>query len=174
LGDLLFDAAGNIYGTTSGGGASGRGVVFELTRSGGFWTESVLYSFAGGNDGAAPYAGVTFDAAGNLYGTTTLGGAHSLGTVYSLTIRSRVGRRRSYTVSAAVTSALLPMAESSLMGKETSSAPLAAVRTAQARFMSLSLQMEVGLTTWFTASPDMPGRATRRPWTRAEISSSPT
>ena len=84
LGDLLFDAAGNIYGTTSAGGASGRGVVFELKRSGGGWTESVLYSFAGGNDGAAPYAGVIFDAAGNLYGTTTLGGAHSLGTVYEL------------------------------------------------------------------------------------------
>ena len=59
--------------------------MFELTPSGGGWTESVLYSFAGGNDGAAPYAGVTFDAAGNLYGTTTLGGAHSLGTVYELT-----------------------------------------------------------------------------------------
>ena len=85
FGDLVFDAAGNIYGTTSGGGAHGQGVVFELTPSGAGWTESVLHSFAGGGDGAVPYSGVTFDAAGNLYGTTTLGGAHSEGTVYELT-----------------------------------------------------------------------------------------
>ena len=84
LGDLIFDAAGNIYGTTSGGGAHGEGAVFVLTRSGAGWTESVLYSFAGGNDGSVPYSGVIFDAAGNLYGTTTLGGAHSVGTVYEL------------------------------------------------------------------------------------------
>jgi uncharacterized repeat protein (TIGR03803 family) len=85
LGDLVFDGAGNIYGTTSSGGASGQGVVFELSPSGAGWTESVLYNFAGGRDGAVPYSGVTFDAAGNLYGTTTLGGAHSVGTVYELT-----------------------------------------------------------------------------------------
>ena len=84
LGDLVFDAAGNIYGTTSGGGAQGQGVVFELTHSGGGWSETVLHSFGGGNDGAAPYSGVTFDAAGNLYGTTIGGGAHSVGTVYEL------------------------------------------------------------------------------------------
>ena len=85
FGDLVFDAAGNIYGTTAGGGAHGEGVVFALTSSGTGWTESVLYSFAGGNDGAAPYSGVIFDAAGNLYGTTTLGGSHLVGTVYELT-----------------------------------------------------------------------------------------
>ena len=59
-------------------------MVFELTPSGHSWTETVLYSFAGGNDGAAPFSGVIFDAAGNLYGTTTLGGANSVGTVYEL------------------------------------------------------------------------------------------
>ena len=90
LGDLVLDAGGNIYGTTSGGGAHGEGVVFELTPSGAGWTESVLYSFAGGNDGSVPYSGVTFDASGNLYGTTTLGGTHSVGTVYELT-PSRLG-----------------------------------------------------------------------------------
>lgn len=84
LGNLVFDAAGNAYGTTSGGGAHGEGVVFELSRSGSSWTQNVLYSFAGGNDGAIPYSGVILDAAGNLYGTTTLGGAHSLGAVYEL------------------------------------------------------------------------------------------
>lgn len=84
FGDLVFDAAGNIYGTTSAGGAFGQGVVFELSKSGEGWTESVLYSFAGGSDGAAPYSGVIFDVAGNLYGTTTAGGAHSVGTAYEL------------------------------------------------------------------------------------------
>jgi uncharacterized repeat protein (TIGR03803 family) len=85
LGDLVFDAQGNIYGTTAAGGANGQGVVFELSPSSGGWTKSVLYNFAGGRDGSAPYSGVIFDAAGNLYGTTTLGGAHSVGTVYELT-----------------------------------------------------------------------------------------
>jgi len=73
-GDLAFDAAGNIYGTTSNGGI-GAGVVFEISRSGAGWTESVLYAFSGGD---GPYSGVIFDSAGNLYGTT-------LGTVYELT-----------------------------------------------------------------------------------------
>jgi uncharacterized repeat protein (TIGR03803 family) len=90
FGDLVFDAAGDIYGTASAGGAQGQGVVFELTPSGHNWTETVLYSFGGGNDGAAPYSGVIFDAAGSLYGATTLGGAHSVGTVYELS-RSQSG-----------------------------------------------------------------------------------
>jgi uncharacterized repeat protein (TIGR03803 family) len=84
---LTFDAYGNLYGTTSAGGANGTGAVFELAapkKSGGAWTESVLYSF-GGTDGATPYAGVTFDAAGNLYGTTAAGGAYTFGTVFELT-----------------------------------------------------------------------------------------
>ena len=76
--------SGNLYGTTTAGGASGNGTVFELTNSNGTWTESVLYSFAGGTDGATPYAGVTFDANGNLYGTTEYGGTSSVGTVFEL------------------------------------------------------------------------------------------
>jgi uncharacterized repeat protein (TIGR03803 family) len=70
-GDLCFDQAGNIYGTTAGGGSSGGGVVFKLARSGSGWTESVLWNFTGGIDGGAPTAGVIFDNAGNLYGTTS-------------------------------------------------------------------------------------------------------
>jgi uncharacterized repeat protein (TIGR03803 family) len=82
---LALDTAGNLYGTTTAGGASGNGTVFELTKnSHGTWTESVLYSFAGGADGAAPWAAVTFDHSGNLYGTTTAGGASSAGTVFEL------------------------------------------------------------------------------------------
>jgi len=85
LGDLIFDQAGNLYGTTTGGGAYGYGTVFELVRSQGGWTESVLYSFTGRSDGSQPFAGVIFDKAGNLYGTTAYGGDYTWGTVYELT-----------------------------------------------------------------------------------------
>src|SRR5271167_1667552 len=72
--NLVFDQAGNLYGTTLTGG-NGYGVVFQLTPNGaGGWTEKILYSFSGGNDGANPYAGVVFDQLGNLYGTTWVGG----------------------------------------------------------------------------------------------------
>jgi uncharacterized repeat protein (TIGR03803 family) len=90
-GDLAFDAAGDIYGTTTGGGADcspyyNCGVVFELSRSGGSWTESVLHSFSeSGNDGLIPYGGVVLDSAGNLYGTTVLGGIDNGGVVFQLT-----------------------------------------------------------------------------------------
>lgn len=81
---LILDTAGNLYGTTANGGTRGYGVVFKLTPgSGGNWTESVLHSFVGGEDGAYPEASVIFDAAGNLYGTTP-GGAHGLGVVFKL------------------------------------------------------------------------------------------
>ena len=81
---LVFDRAGNIYGTTPNGGAYGYGVVFKLTQSGGSWTESVLWSFTGGDDGANPLSGVIFDSAGNLYGTAESGGTHGEGVVYEL------------------------------------------------------------------------------------------
>ncbi len=84
-GGLTFDAAGNLYGTTPLGGAFERGTGFELTPNGdGSWTESVLHSF-NGSDGAYPYAGLTFDAAGNLYGSTADGGSGAWGTVFELT-----------------------------------------------------------------------------------------
>jgi uncharacterized repeat protein (TIGR03803 family) len=68
--DVIFDSVGNLYGTTTTGGANGLGVVFELSPVGASWTETVLYSFAGGADGAYPFVGVRMDPAGNLYGTT--------------------------------------------------------------------------------------------------------
>jgi uncharacterized repeat protein (TIGR03803 family) len=84
LGNLTFDSAGNIYGTTYSGGTFVRGTVFKLTRTGNGWSESLLYSFSGGNDGGYPENGVTFDSVGNLYGTTNKGGSHGYGTVFEL------------------------------------------------------------------------------------------
>ena len=83
---LIFDASGNLYGTTETGGAYGYGNVFQLTPNpDGSWSESVLYSFSGGSDGANPISGVIFDASGNLYGATNLGGDYGSGAVYKLT-----------------------------------------------------------------------------------------
>jgi uncharacterized repeat protein (TIGR01451 family) len=82
---LILDAAGNLYGTTRDGGTHAHGTVFKLTRNAdGSWTESVLHAFAGGSDGADPYAGVTLTPSGILYGTTPNGGASSAGTIFKL------------------------------------------------------------------------------------------
>jgi uncharacterized repeat protein (TIGR03803 family) len=86
-GGVVFDKAGNLYGTTQQGGApscapiSFCGTVFQLAppvQKGGAWTETVLHVFAGvkgNNDGATPAGGLVIDAAGNLYGTTAYGGS---------------------------------------------------------------------------------------------------
>jgi uncharacterized repeat protein (TIGR03803 family) len=82
---LIFDEAGNLYGTTASGGSGGNGIVFELSpEPSGRWRKKVLHAFKGRLDGALPPAGVIFDAAGNLYGTTSLGGRFGLGTVFEL------------------------------------------------------------------------------------------
>jgi uncharacterized repeat protein (TIGR03803 family) len=83
---LVFDTAGNLYGTTTYGGINVfYGAVFELTRVNGKWKEHVLYSFKGGKDGSYPQAGVVFDSAGNLYGATSYQGTYGYGTVFKLT-----------------------------------------------------------------------------------------
>lgn len=78
---LIKDKAGNFYGTTTIGGATGNGVVFKLAPDG---TETVLYAFQGGSDGSWPYAALKLDKAGNLFGTTYYGGASGCGTVYEI------------------------------------------------------------------------------------------
>jgi uncharacterized repeat protein (TIGR03803 family) len=88
--EVIFDAAGNLYGTTTSGGndctGTGCGLVYELSRSGLGWTETVLYKFTGGDDGGNPYGGLIFGPADTLYGTTVYGGSNnnSAGTVFKL------------------------------------------------------------------------------------------
>ena len=98
--DLILDAAGNLYGTTNGGGTSNCGTVFELIRTQAGWKHQLLYSFSGGpGDGCGPQAGLVFDSVGNLYGTTSGGGANDgclslfggCGTVFKLVANSRGG-----------------------------------------------------------------------------------
>ena len=80
-GDLVFDEAGSLYGTTGYGGSGNEGTAYKLTYSHGEWTEKVIYAFQHG--GSLPFSGVIFDPAGNLYGTT-YGGGIGWGVVYEL------------------------------------------------------------------------------------------
>jgi uncharacterized repeat protein (TIGR03803 family) len=90
MGDLIFDSAGNLYATNSGGGSFASGTAFELSpTSGGGWTSTVLHAFNlnNPNDGAVPFAALTRDAAGNLYGTTLRGGSANVnGIVFKLSL----------------------------------------------------------------------------------------
>jgi hypothetical protein len=92
-GNLLFDSTGNLYLTTESGGASNYGTVFQLappTVSGGSWTATVIADFTSLADGAVPN-GLVIDHAGNLYGTTSSGGAYLGGVVFELTPPSTSG-----------------------------------------------------------------------------------
>jgi uncharacterized repeat protein (TIGR03803 family) len=71
---VIFDSVGNLYGTTSGGGTLGRGVVFELSPVGTNWTETVLFSFGAGGSGTGPVNGLVMDTAGDLFGVTNADG----------------------------------------------------------------------------------------------------
>jgi uncharacterized repeat protein (TIGR03803 family) len=84
---LVFNAAGSLYGTTSTGGrpSCDCGTVFKLTLSHGNWKERIVHLFGKGRDGSSPNYGLTFDQAGNLYGTTPVGGTGGQGIVFQLT-----------------------------------------------------------------------------------------
>jgi len=89
---VIFGPDGSLYGTTEQGGGVGSGTVFKLRPPASAcktalcsWSETLLYSFTGGQDGGSPYSEVLFDQTGNLYGTTYAGGDHHGGTVYELT-----------------------------------------------------------------------------------------
>jgi uncharacterized repeat protein (TIGR03803 family) len=83
---LVFDNAGNLFGTAQAGGTYSHGVVFELlTKPGGRWVQKVLHDFLdNGKDAVEPRAGVILDGAGNLYGTTFYGGVHQHGAVFEV------------------------------------------------------------------------------------------
>jgi uncharacterized repeat protein (TIGR03803 family) len=85
-GGVIVDASGVVYGTTHEGGAHNFGTVFKLVPPGNkeqSWTESVLYSFSGGDDGEYPYTALTFDDSGNLYGTAYRG-QYGTATIFEL------------------------------------------------------------------------------------------
>jgi len=91
---VVLDQEGNLYGASLGGGnqncRDGCGLIFELTPGqGGIWTLAALYDFTGG-DGEGPSGNVAFGPSGNLYGTTTWGGAHGYGTAFELTLDSQI------------------------------------------------------------------------------------
>lgn len=84
-GGLIFDKAGNLYGTTYYAGVHDVGTVYKLTHANGKWIETVLYSFKGGNDGSSPISTLVSDEAGNLYGTTSAGGTQcDCGVIFKL------------------------------------------------------------------------------------------
>jgi hypothetical protein len=115
-GGVVFDTAGNLYGTTQQGGGTNCapisycGTVFQLAKKGGSWTETVLHVFAGvtrNNDGATPAGGLVMDAAGNLYGATAYGGSGGCvlvgikggcGTVYELSPPKVKGGKWTYAI----------------------------------------------------------------------------
>jgi uncharacterized repeat protein (TIGR03803 family) len=85
FGGLTFDAKGNLYGVTGAGGDHNDGTIFELTSGTHGWTLTTLHSF-NGQDGGSPNGGLIFDAAGNLYGTTPVGGkGYGGGTAFEMT-----------------------------------------------------------------------------------------
>jgi uncharacterized repeat protein (TIGR03803 family) len=90
-GPLLLDPAGNLYGTTGGGGSYNYGTLFKLTPGAAGWTESVIYNFGSIGDGEYPGSFLLLDAAGNIYGTTSAGGPgggvdnNGQGTVFEIT-----------------------------------------------------------------------------------------
>ncbi len=92
---LVFDGAGNLYGTAAGGGSTlFGGVAFELSPpqdKSGTWSYANLYQFSGQNDGGLPFSDLIFDLVGNLYGTTCIGGSTGGGTVFELSPSSQQG-----------------------------------------------------------------------------------
>jgi uncharacterized repeat protein (TIGR03803 family) len=86
ISSVIRDSAGNLYGTAPSGGDAlgtvGKGVVYKVDPTG---NETVLFTFMGDNEGGVPYGGLVRDGAGNLYGTTVVGGEQAGGVIFKLT-----------------------------------------------------------------------------------------
>jgi uncharacterized repeat protein (TIGR03803 family) len=88
-GQLVFDAKGNMFGTTLEGGTYNAGMIFELSPGeNDQWVKTVIHEFTGKEDGGYPFAGLVFDKDGNLYGTGGYGGANGSGVVFELSPNS--------------------------------------------------------------------------------------
>ena len=110
LGDLIMDASGNLFGTTSSADINNGGTVFELVKSSGY-SENVLYNFGGSvTDGATPVGGLIMDASGNLFGTTDAGGTNGSGTVFELVKSSGYSENVLYNFGGSVTDGAIPYA----------------------------------------------------------------
>ncbi len=88
---VVFGPDGSLYGATASGGGRGGGTIFKLTPTGNTWpnflagwTETVLYSFVGRDDGDGPWGDIMVDQSGFVYGATIIGGTHDCGTIYEL------------------------------------------------------------------------------------------
>ncbi len=81
---VTLDSAGDVLGTTSAGGSSGYGTIFELSKQNS-WAETIVYNFTNQDDGAVPYAGLIADGLGNFYGAATEGGSQGGGSIFELT-----------------------------------------------------------------------------------------
>src|SRR6185436_18084642 len=101
------------YGTTRYGGASGRGTIFRLDTAG---TLTTLHHFAGGSDGAYPYAGVIQAADGTFYGTTLSGGANDSGVIYRLDAAGTLTTLHSFSLDAVTNAGLIQAADGSFYG----------------------------------------------------------
>jgi uncharacterized repeat protein (TIGR03803 family) len=84
IGSLVFDLAGNLYGTTTDGGTHSGGTAFEIESTTQGWNKRTIHNFGNGSDGRYPWGNLIFDAVGNLYGTTDEGGSYAWGTAFEL------------------------------------------------------------------------------------------
>ncbi len=84
-GGLAIDKSGTLYGTSYWGGTFGYGNVYELSSTNGKWSQTILHAFSNNTDGANPFAGVTLDEAGHVYGVANTGGAYSMGVAFEIT-----------------------------------------------------------------------------------------
>jgi uncharacterized repeat protein (TIGR03803 family) len=94
-GGVILDSSGNLYGTTEGGGTADSGTVYQFTPDNGSWSQTVLYTFLGQNDGGGPWGGLLPDGSGNFYGATAYEGVYGGGTAFKLSL---VGGNWTYNV----------------------------------------------------------------------------